>query len=56
MPQGLKAFVGKNEIPRELQSWRDLLPDSQNPGLALRWVAAIAEIEPTLRIEESKRS
>ena len=55
MPQGLKTFVGKNEIPRELESWREGLPDTQNPGLALRWVAAIAEMEPTLQIEESKR-
>ena len=55
MPTGLMTFVGKNEIPRELESWRNGLPDSQNPALALRWAAALAEMEPTLEIEESVR-
>lgn len=52
---GLNTFMGKAEIPRELTSWRDCLEDNQNPGLALRWVAALAEIEKTLQIEEKVR-
>lgn len=47
---GLNSFIGKNEIPRELPSWRDQMGDNQNPALALRWVAALAEMEPTLAI------
>lgn len=47
--------MGKAEVPRELTSWRDCLEDNQNPGLALRWVAAMAEIEKTLQIDEETR-
>lgn len=52
---GLNTFMGKAEVPRELHSWRDCLEDNQNPGLALRWVAAMAEIEKTLQIDEQTR-
>lgn len=47
---GLNSFFGKNEFPRTLKTWRDNIRDNQNPGLALRWVAALAEMEPTLAI------
>ena len=50
VPTGLNTFFGKNEFPKELKSWRDNIEDNQNPGLALRWVAALAEMEPTLQI------
>lgn len=50
MPSGLNSFFGKNEFPRHLQTWRKNINDNQNPGLALRWVAALAEMEPTLAI------
>lgn len=50
LPQGLNSFFGKNEFPRQLSTWRDQMEDNQNPGLALRWVAALAEMEPTLQI------
>ena len=53
VPKGLNTFMGKAEIPRELPSWRDCVADNQNPGLALRWEAALAEMEPTMAIEES---
>lgn len=33
--------------------FRSLIDDNQNPGLALRWVAALAEMEPTLAIPGS---
>ena len=50
IPAGLNSFFGKNEFPRHLKTWRDNINDNQNPGLALRWVAALAEMEPTLAI------
>jgi len=48
IPSGLNSFFGKNEFPRQLGTWRENLEDNQNPGLALRWVAALAEMDPTL--------
>jgi len=45
---GLNSFFGKNEFPKELEHWRNCINENQNPGLALRWVAALAEMEPTL--------
>lgn len=50
VPTGLNSFFGKNEFPRELDHWRNSVNENQNPGLALRWVAALAEMEPTLQI------
>ena len=50
VPTGLNTFFGKNEFPPELSSWRDTIEDNQNPGLALRWVASLAEMEPNLEI------
>ena len=55
IPDGLNSFIGKNEVPRELRSWRNQLGDNQNPSLALRWVAALAEMEPTLNISKEIR-
>ena len=55
MPVGLNTFMGKTEIPRELSHLRDQMEDNQNPGLALRWVAALAEMEPTLSIPADVR-
>lgn len=45
IPHGLNTFIGKTELPRELAAWRNQIEDNQNPGLALRWVAALAEME-----------
>ena len=56
IPQMLNTFVGKSEIPDELPQWRDNLANSVNHGLALRWEAGLAEIEPTLSIPENERS
>ena len=50
MPSALNSFFGKQNFPKELESWRAAVEDNQNPGLALRWVAALAEMEPTLAI------
>ena len=52
VPYGLNTFFGKSEVPQQLTSWRDSLQDSVNYGLALRWEAGLAEIEPTLAIDE----
>ena len=56
IPYGLNTFIGKAEIPRELPSWRDQIGDNLNPGLALRWVGGITEIESTLQIPEKTRT
>ena len=56
VPDGLNSFIGSNEIPRELPLWRDCLFDNQNPALAIRWAAAMAEIEKTLEIDEEVRN
>lgn len=50
IPAGLNTFIGKSEIPEQLQKWRDQLKDNQNPGLVLRWSAALTEIELTMMI------
>ena len=47
IPSAMNSFFGKNEIPRELQHWRDQMKDNQNPGLALRWVSVLKELEQT---------
>ena len=55
VPAGLNTFMGKNEVPRELESWRSSLKDNQNPALAIRWAAAMIEIEKTLVFDETTR-
>jgi hypothetical protein len=55
VPHGLKTFVGQSELPDDLTIWRNQLDSSINHGLALRWEAGLAEIEQTLKIEESIR-
>lgn len=55
MPEGLAKFITANEVPPVLQNWRDALPKQNNVGLALRWVQALAEMEPTLTLSEADR-
>ena len=55
MPKGLHTFFGKSEVPKELDHWRAQCNDSCNYGLALRWEAGLAEMEPTLKIDETER-
>ena len=55
VPKSLNTFIGKNEVPGELTSWRASLEPTSNLGLALRWEAAMAEIQPTLSIPEKER-
>ena len=49
-PPSMNSFFGKNEFPRELPKWRDAVNDNQNPGLALRWVSALIELELTMKV------
>jgi len=55
VPRGLNTFMGKSEIPQELENWRNSVQESSNAGLALRWEAALAEMEPTLAIDQETR-
>lgn len=40
----LNCFFGKDNFPDELMAWRDSFEDFQNPGLPLRWSAALASM------------
>jgi len=55
MPAGLRQFLSANEVPPALADWRSALTQSDNVGLALRWVAALEEIEPFLEIPAEER-
>ena len=55
VPRGLNTFFGKSEVPTQLQAWKDSVHESVNEGLALRWQAGLAEMEPTLAIPEDER-
>mmetsp|Transcript_30261 Transcript_30261/g.59091 ORF Transcript_30261/g.59091 Transcript_30261/m.59091 type:complete len:496 (+) Transcript_30261:65-1552(+) len=52
---GLSYFLSSNEVPEALSSWRSALKDTSNTGLALRWVAALDEMEPTLAIADDDK-
>ena len=45
LPPSMNSFFGKNNFPPELPKWRDAINDNQNPGLALRWVSSLIELE-----------
>mmetsp|Transcript_325 Transcript_325/g.868 ORF Transcript_325/g.868 Transcript_325/m.868 type:complete len:200 (-) Transcript_325:16-615(-) len=52
---GLSYFLSSNEVPSALTSWRTALKDTSNTGLALRWVAAVDEMEPTLAMPDDDK-
>jgi hypothetical protein len=52
---GLSYFLSSNEVPSALTSWRQALKDQNNTGLALRWVAALDEMEPTLAMPDDEK-
>jgi hypothetical protein len=52
---GLGYFLSSNEVPKALSSWKAALNDTDNTGLALRWVAALDEMEPTLAIDDDEK-
>lgn len=41
----LADFLCPDDLPDEVETWKRALPDRENKGLALRWEAALAEIE-----------
>ena len=45
----------RRQVPRSLPAWRAALPSVANTGLALRWVAALVEMEPTLALPDHVR-
>lgn len=55
MPAGLQRFLTANDVPPALADWRNGLKDVDNLGLALRWVAALEEMEPYLELPGSVR-
>lgn len=55
LPDGLDAYFGRQEFPSPCPA-ADVLPDAGNYGLALRWVAALAELGALLRISEPRRA
>ena len=55
MPAGLRQFLTANDVPPALADWRSALSQTDNIGLALRWVAALEEMEPFLEIPEVVR-
>ena len=52
---GLGYFLSSSELPKELSSWKVQLGGSENTGLALRWVAALDEMESTLSIHDDEK-
>jgi hypothetical protein len=55
LPEGLDAYFGRQEFPRHCPA-ADFLPEAGNYGLALRWVAALAELGALLRISQPRRA
>jgi hypothetical protein len=55
MAPGLRHFISANEVPPALTGWRAGLKNTENIGLAMRWVAAQEEMEPYLEIDAGMR-
>ncbi|HUA77453.1 MAG TPA: hypothetical protein VMA86_07255 [Acetobacteraceae bacterium] len=55
LPEGLDAYFGREEFPARCPA-ADFLPPTGNYGLALRWVAALAELGALLRISQPRRA
>lgn len=55
-PPGLAAFSAQADWPRSLHAWcRGRLTAPANPGLELRWTAALAEIDRYFAVDEAER-
>ena len=55
-PSSLKGFFTQSQVPESLPRWRAALAStSENHGLALRWVAGLAEMKATLKVDEFER-
>jgi hypothetical protein len=55
LPTGLSAYFGRQEFPRNCPA-ADFLPRTGNYGLALRWIAALAEYAAVLRVSRARRA
>jgi hypothetical protein len=55
LPEGLDQWLARSDLPRAWRRARSALPVAHNPGLLLRWVAALAEIEAYHAIEPRRR-
>lgn len=55
LPEGLEAYFSRPEFPASCKA-ADALPDAGNYGLALRWVAALAELGALCRISEPRQA
>jgi hypothetical protein len=55
LPEGLDAYFGREDFPERCPA-ADFLPLAGNYGLALRWVAALAELGALLRISQPRRA
>ena len=55
LPAGLAAYVGREEFPRCCPA-AAAMPQTGNYGLALRWVAALAECDALLAVAPQQRA
>ncbi|HEX2940918.1 MAG TPA: hypothetical protein VHO91_07705 [Rhodopila sp.] len=55
LPQGLDAYFGREEFPHACPAAQGL-PHTGNYGLALRWVAALAEYSAMLKVPQPRRA
>jgi len=45
VPDGLKAYFTRDDVPPSMPNLRAVLPETPNAGLALRWAAALHSME-----------
>lgn len=55
LPEGLGAYFGREEFPHACPA-AQFLPQTGNYGLALRWIAALAEYGAMLKVPQSRRT
>jgi hypothetical protein len=55
LPEGLDAYFGRDEFPANCPA-AERLPSIGNYGLALRWHAALAEMQAYLRVPPARRA
>lgn len=54
-PSGFERFFSPQQLPRNWSSLRASVPAGRNPGLALRWVAALAEMRAYFELPAFER-
>lgn len=55
LPPGLRDYMTASELPADWDSLRTTLPREPNPGLLLRWSAAMAQIEAYYETPSERR-